>query len=665
MAIYHLTAKIISRGKGQSAIAAAAYRSGERLYDEQAAVLKYYPSREERIVFTDIMAPKDAPEWAHDRDQLWNHAERAERRKDAQLAREIEVALPHELTDRQREWLVKDFVREQFVRKGYAVDIAIHAPDRDSDERNNHAHLMVTMRRLGAEGFSATKESDAERRAMRNAGWTREKELGQWREQWAHLANRHLERHGHEARIDHRSLKEQGIDREPTVHLGYAANEMTQRGAPSDRMAALNEILARNELRFDLKAIDAELAGLEKQAAEERRQQTAQARREGADSGQHRALIAAAAARRREQGWSQIGRSQAHVPTPVAARTAQPDRSKAGQEKVAARMATEEKRADDPQRQPVQPAQTQAPAPTQAAGQAQQRQEAAQAAAKPAERPASEPTVTTPPRQQPKPAEQAQSREGWRWSEAWGWEKIEDSVQARAGAAAKADAAKSPAPAPGQEKAAQPASPQNQAPKVLGYGTSFAQTPLQRSAAQEAARQREITNLPDNRSHRTSQYSAGQGGTVPPVPAWQAPNIRQAGREAARSSFRVADRATGAVSSLADFASNLLSGPSAPPPEQANRISMRTLATDPEARKQYQLAQHQEAKRRGLAVEVIDDIRRDIEAGRDLKAEDVSKLTREHLEQIASKGDAYVREMIDASRKRADEYWKGRERERD
>lgn len=92
---------------------------------------------------------------------------------------------------------------------------------------------------------------------------------------------------------------------------------------------------------------------------------------------------------------------------------------------------------------------------------------------------------------------------------------------------------------------------------------------------------------------------------------------------------------------------------------------MRTLATDPEARKQYQLAQHQEAKRRGLAVEVIDDIRRDIEAGRDLKAEDVGKLTREHLEQIASKGDAYVREMIDASRKRADEYWKGRERERD
>src|SRR5664279_5164036 len=104
MAIYHLTAKIISRGKGQSAIAAAAYRSGDRLRDEQADEQKYYTSRAERIIFTDIMAPKDAPEWAHNRNDLWNNAERAEKRKDAQLARECEVALTHELTDEQREW---------------------------------------------------------------------------------------------------------------------------------------------------------------------------------------------------------------------------------------------------------------------------------------------------------------------------------------------------------------------------------------------------------------------------------------------------------------------------------------------------------------------------------------------------------------------------------
>ena len=279
MAIFHLNAKVISRGKGQSAIAAAAYRSGERLRDEQAGEQKHYSTRAERIRFTDIMAPKDAPEWAHDRNQLWNQAERAEKRRDAQLAREIEVSLPHELTEQQREWLVKDFAREAFVRKGYAVDIAIHAPNREADERNHHAHLMVTMRTLGPEGFAKTKESDEARAEKRREGMTREKQLGQWREQWAHLANRHLERHGHAARVDHRSLREQGIDREATIHLGYAAQEIDRRGGQSDRREGLQAILDRNEIRVNLKAIDAEVEALERSAAEQQRQteQTARA----------------------------------------------------------------------------------------------------------------------------------------------------------------------------------------------------------------------------------------------------------------------------------------------------------------------------------------------------------------------------------------------------
>jgi ATP-dependent exoDNAse (exonuclease V) alpha subunit len=255
MAIYHLTAKVISRGKGQSAIAAAAYRSGERLRDEQADEQKFYKAGAERIMFTDIMAPKDAPEWAHDRNQLWNNAERAEKRKDAQLAREIEVSLPHELTEQQREWLAKDFAREAFVRKGYAVDIAIHAPDKTSDDRNHHAHLMVTMRTLGPEGFAATKD-----RSLNS-----KEQMGAWREQWAHLANRHLERHGHEARIDHRSLAARGIDQEPTIHLGYAANEIAQRGGQSDRMDQLRGVLERNEIRLDMKALDRELKELTRQ----------------------------------------------------------------------------------------------------------------------------------------------------------------------------------------------------------------------------------------------------------------------------------------------------------------------------------------------------------------------------------------------------------------
>ena len=195
------------------------------------------------------MAPKDAPEWAHDRNDLWNEAERAEKRKDSQLAREFEISLPHELTEQQREWLVKDFAREAFVRKGYAVDIAIHAPDKDSDERNHHAHLMVTMRTLGPEGFAAKKD-----RAL-NKG----EQLDEWRGQWADLANRHLERHGHSERIDHRSLEGQGIEREPTVHVGYAGMEIDARGGQSDRMEALREVMERNDIRLELSQLEREL----------------------------------------------------------------------------------------------------------------------------------------------------------------------------------------------------------------------------------------------------------------------------------------------------------------------------------------------------------------------------------------------------------------------
>jgi len=263
MAIFHLTAKVISRGKGQSAIAAAAYRSGERLRDEEADEQKFYTSRAERIEHTEIMAPAEAPEWARDRNRLWNAAEQAEKRKDAQLAREIEVSLPHELTHEQRVWLVKDFAREAFVRRGYAVDIAIHAPDKKSDERNHHAHLMVTMRELGPEGFALKKD-----RSLNS-----NEQLGQWREQWAHLANRHLERHGHEARIDHRSLKEQGIEREAGVHLGYAANEMARRGAQSDRMDRLKEVIERNDIRLEQATLDREIDALMAQVSERARPQ--------------------------------------------------------------------------------------------------------------------------------------------------------------------------------------------------------------------------------------------------------------------------------------------------------------------------------------------------------------------------------------------------------
>jgi hypothetical protein len=269
LAIYHLSAKLISRGKGQSAIAAAAYRSGERLFDEQDEQQKFYKARAERIVHAEIMAPANAPEWAHDRGQLWNHAERAEKRKDAQLAREFEIALPHELTEQQREWLVKDFAREAFVRKGYAVDFAIHAPDKDSDARNHHAHIMVTMRTLGPDGFAPKKD-----RSM-NGHKERREQLETWRGQWERLANRHLERHGHKERIDCRTLEAQGIEREPTTHLGYAALEMTERGAHSDRMEQHRDIVERNGVRAEIAAADKEIKALENEQAKQARAEAA------------------------------------------------------------------------------------------------------------------------------------------------------------------------------------------------------------------------------------------------------------------------------------------------------------------------------------------------------------------------------------------------------
>jgi hypothetical protein len=241
MAQFHLTTKVISRKAGQSAIAAAAYRSGKELVDEQTGEIKDYSRRAARVIFEGIFAPADAPAWARDRQQLWNHVERNETRKDSRLAREIEMALPHEMTDAQREGLLKDFIREQLTRKGLVVDAAIHAPEEGKDQRNYHAHLLITTRTVGRDGFAAT--IDLEQKSVAA--------LQHWREQWAHLSNRHLERHGYAARIDHRSLEAQGVVREPTIHLGYAACEMAARGQPSDRVDELKRIVERNDaIRF-------------------------------------------------------------------------------------------------------------------------------------------------------------------------------------------------------------------------------------------------------------------------------------------------------------------------------------------------------------------------------------------------------------------------------
>lgn len=230
MADYRFSAKVIKRSNGQSAVAAAAYRAAERLHDDRTGQISDY-SRKAGVIHAEVMTPEGTPDWMHDRAQLWNAVEAAERRKDAQLAREIQLSLPHELDQAQRETLLLDFVQEQFVGKGMIADIAIHAPNAEGDQRNHHAHVMLTMRELTGEGFGK-KARD----------WNSPDQLAQWREQWAHHQNRTLERHGHAARVDHRSFEAQGIDREPTQHLGPTASDM-ERGGKASRIGNENRAI--------------------------------------------------------------------------------------------------------------------------------------------------------------------------------------------------------------------------------------------------------------------------------------------------------------------------------------------------------------------------------------------------------------------------------------
>lgn len=250
MAIYHLSATVVQRSRGHSAIAAAAYRAGELLRDQQMNVTHDY-TRKGGVVQSEILAPDHAPEWVHSRQELWNQAERAEKRRDGQPAREIRVALPSELTDEERADLVFQFCRDAFVENGMVADIAIHRPDRHGDQRNHHAHILLTMRELDGDHFAATKQRN----------WNKEETLQDWREMWAEYQNSALEEAGHDARVDHRTLEAQGIDREPTTHLGKEATAMERRKQQTGRGDQKREVEARNRrvdrLKEELSAVEA------------------------------------------------------------------------------------------------------------------------------------------------------------------------------------------------------------------------------------------------------------------------------------------------------------------------------------------------------------------------------------------------------------------------
>jgi hypothetical protein len=250
LASFHLSVHPpVSRGKGQSVVATAAYNGRTRLVDERSGRVWDYRSLGATL-FSGIYAPKDAPEWAGDLQRLVSEIERVEKRSDAQLAFNIDIALPHELTLEQSRRLAQDFVREEWQRKGYAVVVDIHAPDPKGDDRNIHMHVWGTLRKLGKDGFAATKAEQQDNYRNRSA-YTE-----YLREKWERLANRHLERAGFDVRIDRRSLQDRGIvDREPEQHRGPELTVIDRDGRES-RISG--EIRRRREQLAELRRLQAE-----------------------------------------------------------------------------------------------------------------------------------------------------------------------------------------------------------------------------------------------------------------------------------------------------------------------------------------------------------------------------------------------------------------------
>lgn len=257
---------MISRSTGRSATAAAAYRAGVLIEDRRTGQTHDY-ERRSGVAHAEILVPENTPAWMTDRMELWNAVEVAEKRKDAQLSREVQLALPHELNASERLSLVRDYVHRAFVSRGMVADIAIHTPHRQGDDRNHHAHVMLTMREIAAEGFGKKERA-----------WNETTLIEQWREEWGNAVNRALERAGQVQRVDHRSLEDQRaeatekaeqaraandnlqarvldlaaarLDRDPEPKIGHIATALERRGGQTERGQLWREVVARNLDRF-------------------------------------------------------------------------------------------------------------------------------------------------------------------------------------------------------------------------------------------------------------------------------------------------------------------------------------------------------------------------------------------------------------------------------
>ncbi len=311
MAIYHLEAKVVSRGAGRSAVAASAYLSCSRLYNDYDGIQHDY-TKKQGLVWQEVFLPEYAPQEWKDREQLWNAVEEVETAKDSRLAREFVVALPIELSREEQIELLQEFIQEQFLPDGMCADAAIH----DTDGHNPHAHILLTVRPLDKQGkwqYKTEKEylcmkngeergfTAAEFRAAQNEGWEKqypykvgkkkvymtpsaaeaqglvradkhpkstrygrqnpiserwnsEEQLTAWRAAWADVSNRCLERAGREERIDHRSNAARGLDEQPTIHEGVTARALERKGIIADRCEINRQIKVDNALLRELKA---------------------------------------------------------------------------------------------------------------------------------------------------------------------------------------------------------------------------------------------------------------------------------------------------------------------------------------------------------------------------------------------------------------------------
>ena len=268
MAIYHFSVKDIGRGKGRSAVACAAYRSGEKLNCERYGLEQDY-TKKQGVEFKKIYAPENAKKELLDRQSLWNEVERVEKRVNSNLAREFEIAFPHELNAEQRQEMLDELCQKIVDRHNVVVDAVIHAPHTKggSDERNYHAHIMFTGRQLDRKTGDFAKK--------RNRDFNKEKSsetVTQWRKDFADIVNRQLERIGCDERVSHLSYKDLKYDLEPTIHEGAKVTELRRQGIDTEISLANDAIRERNAERQLIKGLEQEIIATERLVQDLKRQ---------------------------------------------------------------------------------------------------------------------------------------------------------------------------------------------------------------------------------------------------------------------------------------------------------------------------------------------------------------------------------------------------------